>query len=175
MLTPLVETPHKLRFEGVSFGFGLPYTRVHTREEFAEAYGDARKMGRTSVIEVVSEKDANLEHHRSLEAAIRGALEAEVTTPLVLLHGFLGSSADFGAVDGRTHAGASERGGRPPGHGPDPEPLADDTTFDEVVEGLRAFVDQIEDGPRSTCWATRWAAGSPWACSWPNPSASGGP
>jgi 2-succinyl-5-enolpyruvyl-6-hydroxy-3-cyclohexene-1-carboxylate synthase len=62
------------RFEGVTFSFGLPYTRVHTRADFATAYLDAQKMSRTSVIEVVSNIDENLAQHRALEAAIDRAL-----------------------------------------------------------------------------------------------------
>ena len=77
VLTPLVNTPHHLRFEGASFSFGLPYTRVHSRAEFATAYEDARAMGRTSVIEVVSDRQENLARHRALEAAIARAIEED--------------------------------------------------------------------------------------------------
>jgi 2-succinyl-5-enolpyruvyl-6-hydroxy-3-cyclohexene-1-carboxylate synthase len=74
VLTPLINTPHALRFEGVTFSCGLPYTRVHTRDAFASAYRDAQKMKRTSVIEVTSRIDTNVRDHRALEAAIGRAL-----------------------------------------------------------------------------------------------------
>ena len=67
-----------------------------------------------------------------------------MTTPLVLLHGFLGSSADFEPLMDGLMPDHPSVAVDLPGHGPDPEPLPADATFDEVVEGLRAFLAQIE-------------------------------
>jgi 2-succinyl-6-hydroxy-2,4-cyclohexadiene-1-carboxylate synthase len=65
-------------------------------------------------------------------------------TPLVLLHGFLGSSADFHPLmDGLLPEHPSVAVDLP-GHGPEPEMLPDDATFEEVVEGLGEFIAQIE-------------------------------
>ena len=67
-----------------------------------------------------------------------------MSVPLVLLHGFLGSAADFEVLMDGLMPDHPSVAVDLPGHGPDPEPLPDDATFEEVVEGLQAFCSQIE-------------------------------
>lgn len=65
-------------------------------------------------------------------------------TPLILLHGFLGSAADFEPLmDGLMpeHPSAALN---LPGHGADPDPIPENATFEEVVAALEQFIAQIE-------------------------------
>lgn len=67
-----------------------------------------------------------------------------MTTPLLLLHGFLGSNGDFDPLmDGLMPEHPSVALNLP-GHGATPEELPVGVTFQEVVEGLGAFAEQIE-------------------------------
>jgi len=70
VLTPLVNTPHDFTFEGVCAAFRLSYVRVETRAAFDEAYASATASGAHAVIEVASGLEANLAHHRAIEAAV---------------------------------------------------------------------------------------------------------
>jgi len=65
-------------------------------------------------------------------------------TPLILLHGFLGSAADFEPLmDGLMpeHPSAAVN---LPGHGVNPDPVPEDASFDQVIAALGQFMAQIE-------------------------------
>ena len=74
VFSPLFDTPHEFRFDGVCRSFGLHYARVEMRSELEEAYTAALAEGAHAVIEVASSMRANREAHRRIEAALREAL-----------------------------------------------------------------------------------------------------
>ena len=67
-----------------------------------------------------------------------------MSTPLVLLHGFLGSAADWEALMDGLAPDLASLALNLPGHGTDPDPVPEDATFEEVVEALHTFLAQIE-------------------------------
>jgi 2-succinyl-5-enolpyruvyl-6-hydroxy-3-cyclohexene-1-carboxylate synthase len=75
VFSPLFDTPHAFRFDGVCRSFGLHYTRVETRSELEDAYSAAVTKGAHAVIEVASDMRANRETHRRIEAALSEALD----------------------------------------------------------------------------------------------------
>ncbi len=75
VLTPLVNTPHDIRFDGVCSSFGIPYAHVTDRAGFEAAYRAAIASGVSNVIEVQSSLDGNKTHHERIEAAIAAALK----------------------------------------------------------------------------------------------------
>lgn len=72
--SPLFDTPHALRFEGICRGFGLGYARAESRDQFADAYAAAVAEGAHAVIEVASDMRVNRNEHRRIESALREAL-----------------------------------------------------------------------------------------------------
>ncbi len=74
VFSPYFDTPHRLRFEGVSRMFGLDYRHVASRSDFESAYRAAIAGGVHAVIEVESDQRANLENHRAIEGAIEAAI-----------------------------------------------------------------------------------------------------
>lgn len=67
-------TPHGLGFEDFARGFGLRYHRPAGTADFARAFGEAMATPHSSLIEVRSERDANLRRHREIVAGLRAAL-----------------------------------------------------------------------------------------------------
>lgn len=76
VFSPLFDTPHAFRFEGVSRGFGLRYALAESRPAFEEAYAGAIESGGHAVVEVSSDMRANREVHREIEAGLRAVVEA---------------------------------------------------------------------------------------------------
>jgi len=68
-------------------------------------------------------------------------------TPLVLLHGFLGSGEDWEETIARLAPQRPCIAIDLPGHGPEPEPLGAATSFFEVVERVRAQVAELASQP----------------------------
>lgn len=73
---PYFGTPHPLTFEQLAAGFNLPYAQPTTPEAFCQAYTTAQELGRPAVIEVRSEREANWQAHRRLQAGLRHQLAA---------------------------------------------------------------------------------------------------
>ncbi len=69
-------TPHGLRFDHAATMFGLPYAAPSTKAEFEASYRNALKEGRSSIIEVVTNRNDNKRLHDELCNAVRAALEA---------------------------------------------------------------------------------------------------
>ncbi len=69
-------TPHGLTFEHAARQFELPYAQPATREEYRAAFTKALELGRSCMIEVQTDRTANVELHRSLQTRIREALTA---------------------------------------------------------------------------------------------------
>ena len=67
-------TPHGLHFEQAARQFALPYERVETRAAFTEAVDDAWSRGCSTVIEVKSNRERNVQIHHALQEQIRAAL-----------------------------------------------------------------------------------------------------
>jgi 2-succinyl-5-enolpyruvyl-6-hydroxy-3-cyclohexene-1-carboxylate synthase len=66
---PLFGTPHGFGFEGAASMFGLPYEKPTTQGAFKESYQSAIAKDEACLIEVRTQRDANLaEHVRLLEA-----------------------------------------------------------------------------------------------------------
>jgi len=57
VFSPYFDTPHSHSFEQCCTGFGLPYNRVGTREQFVLILEKARQFGGCSVIEVATHPD----------------------------------------------------------------------------------------------------------------------
>lgn len=68
-------TPHGLHFKNVAKMFGLSHARPKSAQEFAAALEAGRKSKRSSVIEVMTDREENLRLHRSIGEAVVAALE----------------------------------------------------------------------------------------------------
>jgi 2-succinyl-5-enolpyruvyl-6-hydroxy-3-cyclohexene-1-carboxylate synthase len=73
---PLFGTPHGLRFNDITRGFGLPYTAPASMEEFLRAYQNATSHQGASVIEVTTNRHANADLHRAISKEISKTLSA---------------------------------------------------------------------------------------------------
>jgi 2-succinyl-5-enolpyruvyl-6-hydroxy-3-cyclohexene-1-carboxylate synthase len=73
---PLFGTPHGLRFNDITRGFGLPYTAPSSMEEFMMAYQTATTHRGASVIEVSTNRHANADLHRAISKEISKTLSA---------------------------------------------------------------------------------------------------
>jgi len=71
---PLFGTPHGLRFNDITRGFGIPYTNPSSMEEFMRAYQNATSHPGASVIEVTTNRHANAELHRAISKEISTSL-----------------------------------------------------------------------------------------------------
>jgi len=67
-------TPHGHAFKYAAKMFGLPYAHPATSAEFVDAYRQAIASRRSSVIEVKSNREANLARHRAVNDAVVKAL-----------------------------------------------------------------------------------------------------
>lgn len=70
-------TPHCLRFEAAATLFGLEYAQVQMAQDFVPCWQAMLKSGRAGLIEVSSERAANAEGHRLLQAAITQAIASQ--------------------------------------------------------------------------------------------------
>jgi 2-succinyl-5-enolpyruvyl-6-hydroxy-3-cyclohexene-1-carboxylate synthase len=77
----LFGTPHGLEFAGAVTMYGGCHRRVHSRDEFRTATADAIARRDLSVIEIRSNRDANVAAHRAIwpvvSAAVRAAIAAD--------------------------------------------------------------------------------------------------
>ena len=74
-----VATPHDLRFELAAQLYGCGYETVTSVSGLRGALSRAMGSGQTSIIEVPSEREANLALHRRVAAAVAGALDVAAT------------------------------------------------------------------------------------------------
>jgi 2-succinyl-5-enolpyruvyl-6-hydroxy-3-cyclohexene-1-carboxylate synthase len=73
---PLFGTPHGMGFEGAARQFGLDYARPAEAAAFESAYADAAASGRSSLIEVVTDRVANHALHAELLLVATRAVDA---------------------------------------------------------------------------------------------------
>ncbi len=69
-------TPHGMTFEHAARQFDLPYAQPETRTEFLQALSRSFELGRSCLLEVRTNRDANAELHKDLQTRIRDALTA---------------------------------------------------------------------------------------------------
>jgi len=72
----LFGTPHGCRFEGVASMFGLPYARATTRAQAMEALAKAWAIDGPAIVELATDRAANLDRHRALQAEVAEAVDA---------------------------------------------------------------------------------------------------
>ncbi len=72
---PLFGTPHGCRFEGAAAMFGIPYARATTRDEAIAALQGAWANGGAAIVELVTDRAANVDRHRALQSHAVGAVE----------------------------------------------------------------------------------------------------
>jgi 2-succinyl-5-enolpyruvyl-6-hydroxy-3-cyclohexene-1-carboxylate synthase len=71
---PYFGTPHGLGFEHAAAMFGLHYEQPESGEEFAAAFRKACERPRSTLIEVKTDRDANLNLHRELQQRVADSL-----------------------------------------------------------------------------------------------------
>ena len=59
-------TPHGCQFAQAAAQFGIGYRKALSPDDFAAAYRDALAAGKSALIEVATEREANLRYHRQL-------------------------------------------------------------------------------------------------------------
>ncbi len=70
---PYFGTPHGLGFESAAAMFGLAYERPESSEEFARAFRETCGRSSSTLIEVRTDRDANLALHRDLQQRVAEA------------------------------------------------------------------------------------------------------
>lgn len=68
-------TPHNLSFERAAQMFDIDYFQPGTNAEFQNTYQDALMGGRTTIIEIRTDRKQNLELHQKIQERIRIALQ----------------------------------------------------------------------------------------------------
>lgn len=68
--------PHGIRFEWAAAMFGLRYANPGTIPAFSEAYSDALKAGMSTLIEVQTDRQTNVEVHERLMDQVKDAVDA---------------------------------------------------------------------------------------------------
>lgn len=68
-------TPHGLRLKDAAQMFGLDYAQPGSRREFIAALEAGRRLKRSSLIEVITDREDNLRLHRKIGEAVVAALE----------------------------------------------------------------------------------------------------
>ena len=84
--SPYFDTPHSLRFGPVCRGFGLPYELATDTAGFSRAYAAALAARGPSVVEVITDKEANLRARDAMCEAARAAAQqmlSEITARYV--------------------------------------------------------------------------------------------
>jgi 2-succinyl-5-enolpyruvyl-6-hydroxy-3-cyclohexene-1-carboxylate synthase len=71
---PYFGTPHGLGFESAATMFGLAYENPTTGEAFARAFREAYERESSTLIEVRTDRDANLTLHRDLQQRVTDSL-----------------------------------------------------------------------------------------------------
>ena len=69
-------TPHGLQFKGAAAQFELAYTRVASMEDFVASYTEAVTGTVSSLIEVTTQRNANVSDHQSIRDAVIERLDA---------------------------------------------------------------------------------------------------
>lgn len=64
-------TPHPFDMELAARQFGLAYVCPKTLQDFRKSYRQAAQTGETTVIEVVTDRDLNFQHHQALQTQIQ--------------------------------------------------------------------------------------------------------
>lgn len=64
-------TPHDLSIEKMAGAFDLDYCRQDDRDQFVDTYQRAQRSGRSSVIEIATDRENAYQQHRSLQELIR--------------------------------------------------------------------------------------------------------
>lgn len=77
---PYFGTPHGLELGALARGFGLACSQPTSREAFRAALAEALAADQSSVIEVRSDRAANVRRHRELTRRLTDALDVGVTT-----------------------------------------------------------------------------------------------
>lgn len=110
VFSPYFDSPHDLHFGPITQAFGLPYHLCKSAGDLVAALHSCQAGGRSSLIEVVTDRAQNVRIHRQLGAQIRTTVHAGLsqllrldwirtgprTKPtLLLLHGFLGCKEDW--------------------------------------------------------------------------------
>ncbi len=67
--------PHGLTFEAAATLFGLDYHQPGTMAEFKETYCHSLRQGRSTLIEVGTERGENLKEHRRIQQVLKDAAE----------------------------------------------------------------------------------------------------
>jgi 2-succinyl-5-enolpyruvyl-6-hydroxy-3-cyclohexene-1-carboxylate synthase len=75
LLDPWFTAPHEADFAGIPALFGIPHHRPATAAAFLETYRAVCAAGKTAVIEVRTDRGANLAEHRALGDAIVARLD----------------------------------------------------------------------------------------------------
>jgi 2-succinyl-5-enolpyruvyl-6-hydroxy-3-cyclohexene-1-carboxylate synthase len=73
---PLFGSPHGLRFDDITHGFGIPYTEPSSMEEFLRMYQNAASHRGASVIEVSTNRLSNADLHRAISKEIATSLSS---------------------------------------------------------------------------------------------------
>lgn len=69
-------TPHRYEFQQAAAMFGLAYHRPANNGDFLKYYRQAQQSGTSAVIEIITDREANLRLHRKLQQQIVETLEA---------------------------------------------------------------------------------------------------
>jgi 2-succinyl-5-enolpyruvyl-6-hydroxy-3-cyclohexene-1-carboxylate synthase len=68
-------TPHGLGFSHAAGQFGLGYAQPDSLSAFRRAYRTAVRSGRSSVVEVITDRTANAATHKAIQQQVRAAVE----------------------------------------------------------------------------------------------------
>jgi len=74
VFTPLWSTPQNVDLAGMCRAHGIPHIKVASPEELRTALRSAWGLNRHSVIEAVTDREANVIRHREIQAAVKEAL-----------------------------------------------------------------------------------------------------
>lgn len=72
--TQLWATPPQVDLAGLCQAHGIAHQKVTTQEQLAPALHNAWALNKPSVVEVVTNRHSNVEHHRGIQAAVRQAV-----------------------------------------------------------------------------------------------------
>ena len=75
LLDPWFTAPHDVDLSGIRGLFGIPVHRPASAAEFTSVYREACASGATAIIEVRTERNANLAAHRAVGEAVVAAIE----------------------------------------------------------------------------------------------------
>jgi 2-succinyl-5-enolpyruvyl-6-hydroxy-3-cyclohexene-1-carboxylate synthase len=72
---PYFGTPHGLTFESAAKLFEIAYYQPQTQEEFIQVYQTALDSQKSCLIEVITERSKNYQHHQELQQKIKAVLK----------------------------------------------------------------------------------------------------